>query len=508
MRRTQLFAFTVVAITALMAGCSSNVISSTSTSPAGSVPVSISMTDDPPAGVSVLFFQVNLTAATLTPQSGSDVSLLSNNTPIQIDVTQLQALSAFLSTANVTAGTYKSLNLTFANPLLVIFNQSDTSLGNSCAVGSICQLTPTFTSNTAALSFTSSPFPITVSSGSPVGLMIDFHLNTVIQSDLSVNLSATNGVSVATLPPAPKPHYGFVTGTVGTVTASSNQFTIQTPWGNTFTIDTNGSTTFNNFPSSACQTAGISCVTQGQIVRVEVSSVASGGVLTASEVDYVQQAAAITVEGTIIHLIASNTSGAPPSGFALILHWNPADDASTPPGGMATINLASATTFSIDSNGFTMPSGLMFTGASSLTVGQNVKVTVQPGTLKGASNPAASPNGWGQPRTFTVTAAGVTLEPSQMTGMITGIDSSTASLTLGVGGGPFFAPWPMATAIYSFNVDTTAKTAFNGFNPESFSGVAKGDFVSVNGWLFPAPASGGSPVIVAQSLTMRPNVWF
>ena len=80
------------------------------------------MTDDPPAGVSVLFFQVSLTAASLTPTSGSAVSLLNNNTPIQIDVTKLQALSAFLSTANVPAGTYNSLSLTFATPQLVIFN--------------------------------------------------------------------------------------------------------------------------------------------------------------------------------------------------------------------------------------------------------------------------------------------------------------------------------------------------------------------------------------------------
>ena len=85
------------------------------------------MTDDPPSGVSVLFFQVSLTSATLTPAAGSGstslVSLVEN--PIQIDVTQLQALSAFLANENVPAGTYSSLSLTFANPQLVILNSSD-----------------------------------------------------------------------------------------------------------------------------------------------------------------------------------------------------------------------------------------------------------------------------------------------------------------------------------------------------------------------------------------------
>ena len=150
------------------------------------------MTDDPPAGVQVLFFQVSLTAATLTPQSGSPVSLLSGNTPVQIDVTQLQALSAFLSTADVTAGPYTGLNLTFASPQLVIFNQSDSSLGSNCAVGSVCQLTPAFDNSTDSLSFTTAPFPVTVSATSPLGFLVDFHLNTVIQSDLSVNLAAAN----------------------------------------------------------------------------------------------------------------------------------------------------------------------------------------------------------------------------------------------------------------------------------------------------------------------------
>ncbi|HXY09331.1 MAG TPA: DUF4382 domain-containing protein, partial [Terriglobales bacterium] len=95
--------------------------------------VSLSMTDDPPNGVTVLFFQIDLTNAYLTPTSGSmNASLLNNNTPVQVDVTQLQAISAFLSTANVATGNYKSLTLTFANPQLVIFNASDQAIASTC----------------------------------------------------------------------------------------------------------------------------------------------------------------------------------------------------------------------------------------------------------------------------------------------------------------------------------------------------------------------------------------
>ena len=149
-RNSLSFLFASTLLTLLLSGCGGSNTIGTCACPAGPRgAVSLSMTDDPPAGVSVLFFQVSLTNATLTPTTGSPVSLLSNNTPIQIDVTQLQALSAFLNTANVITGTYNGLSLTFANPLLVVYNQSDASLGSSCAVGSVCQLTPAFDGTSA-----------------------------------------------------------------------------------------------------------------------------------------------------------------------------------------------------------------------------------------------------------------------------------------------------------------------------------------------------------------------
>jgi hypothetical protein len=187
------------------------------------------MTDDPPSGVSVLFFQVSLTSASLASASGSSVSLVTS--PVQVDVTQLQALSAFLSTANVPTGTYDSLSLTFANPQLVILNTSDTALGSTCAVGSVCQLTPAIDSS-ATVTLSAAPFPVTVAANSPLGFLVDFHLNTIIQSDLSINLGVANGIALTQAPPAsaaqPAP-FGILTGTVATV--SGNQFTLTTAWG-------------------------------------------------------------------------------------------------------------------------------------------------------------------------------------------------------------------------------------------------------------------------------------
>jgi len=508
--------FAPALLTLLLAGCgSSNKIGTCACPVALSGPVSLSMTDNPPAGVSVLFFQVTLTDATLTPSTGSPVSLLKTlgtSTPIQIDVSQLQAVSAFLNTTAVTAGTYNSLSLTFANPLLVLYNQSDASLGSSCAVGSVCQLTPTFDNNSSTLTFTSSPFPVTVNQNSPLGFLIDFHLNTVIQSDLSVNLAAANGVTVSELPPAPTPaQFGFVTGTVTVAVPSNGEIELALPWGGLY-VDATSSTTFNNFPSSACTTPSIQCVQQGQIVQVQISSNVANGLPTVSQVNYVQQASAQTVEGTIVRIPPLPL----PAGetiIQLILHQNPTANASLPIGAMASVAVwgpggsNTPTTFSIDNSGFTIPSGYTFASSNDLTVGQTVKVTVTPGTLTN-TGAGPSPSTWGPPTSISFTASAVELEPSQVTGAITAIDSSTTSFTLGVGAGPFFAPWPLPNATgFSFNVLTTGQTAYTGFNPDNFSGLATNDFVSVNGWLFP-PATTGPPTIVAQSVLMRPSAVF
>jgi len=512
MRKSFVLLFVPVMALALVAGCGNTTYPKIVSSSTSGVPVSLTMTDDPPSGVQVLFFQVSLTAASLTPSTSgaSPVSLLSNNTPIQVDVTQLQALSAFLSTANVTAGTYDSLSLTFANPELVIFNAADTSLGSNCAVGSICQLTPTI-DNSATVSFSSAPFPLTISSGStnPLGLLVDFHLNTVIQSDLSVNLGVANGISVGELPATPHPQFGSVTGEVENVTASSNEFTILTGWGRPFTISTSSSTTYDDFPASACSTAGLSCVASGQVVQVQVTGVASGGVLNAGQVTFVEAGGTQTVEGTIIKIVPAPT----PAGeeiVQMILHpgkaENPVTTTGVPLGGLATVTFASGATYSIDNNGFTLPSGLSFTGTPDVMVGQNVTVTVENGTLSSTNGPGWG--GWGPPRTLSFTTTSVELEPSQLSGMITALNSPDFTLAFNLG--PWFAGWPTPAAAnpFTFDVITSSGTTYQGFNPESFTGLATQDFVSVNGWLFPPATTGGPPQIAAEQVELHSGGWF
>jgi hypothetical protein len=277
-------------------------------------------------------------------------------------------------------------------------------------------------------------------------------------------------------------------------------------WGGGLNLLATSSTTFNNFPSSACATPSIQCAAIGQVIQVQISGYASGGLLTASSVTYVQAANTQTVEGTIIDI--------PPlplpvgiTDIDVILHQNPTASASLPLGGLARVTVStSATTFSIDNNGFNIPSGLTFV-QSNLIVGQTVLLTVSPGTISDTGT-TPGPSSWGPPTSLSFTASAIELEPSQVTGTITATDSSTTSFTLGAAGGPFFAPWPTTSPnAVSFNVLTSGQTTYTGFNPDSFSGLATNDLVSVSGWLFP-PATTGPPTIVAQSVLMRPSPAF
>jgi Domain of unknown function (DUF4382) len=505
MRKNAIFVFALMASLMLVSCGGGN---STPTTPVGGpvpgYPVSLTMMDDPPAGVNVLFFQVTLTSATLTQQSnGGPVALISM--PIQIDVTQLQALSAFLNTVNSGAGVYTGLNLTFANPQLVIFNASDAGLGSGCAVGSICQLTPSMQPTTVAL--TAAPFPLTLSANNSLGLVVDFHLNTVIQPDLSVNLGATNGITVSQLPSTPggPPRFGYLRGTVEALHADSSAFTLQTAWGGTFWVTTNGSTTWNDFPSTACSTAGLGCLGVGQAVQVQVASVDSTTGLTAAQVTYLDTAGAQSAEGTVLFVTppVTNIANAPWM-VEMILHTDPMNVTALPLGGLAQVQVDPAATFAVGANGFTMPSGLSFGTVHDVYAGQTIQAAIEPGTLTTSSTtPTAS--GWAPPPSVTFTTNSLQLEPSQMSGMISSIGTGSGGAgNFSLGLNLAFLGFPASTAVTLDNVQTTAQTAYQGFTPDDFTGLAANQFVSVSGWVF-APANlAGAPTMVAQTVVLRP----
>src|SRR5208282_4927089 len=184
---------------------------------------------------------------------------------------------------------------------------------------------------------------------------------------------------------------GKLTGTIQSVNSvtcaitncvPTDDFTLQTGDGRTFTIDVNSSTTYN-YPSSVCSTDNFACLAAQQIVKVEVS-LQAGGTLLAAQVNYVQAAGQMVVEGNIIRLSTSNGN----TMMDLILQKGPPTPTANalPFGGRATVTVPpTGVTYAVDFDSFTIPAGLTFTSASSLLVGQQVQVVVVPGSVTTAS---------------------------------------------------------------------------------------------------------------------------
>jgi hypothetical protein len=521
--------FLLIAVTFLfMSGCGSQPQTPVANNPpvTTSGEVSLTVTDTPPAGVTVLFFQLGITGATLTSSTGGSVSLLPGSTTIPVNVSQLQTDSAFLGSASVPEGTYTGMSLTFAtNPQLTIFNGSGATIGSgasACANNTVCNLTPTTTPLT--LTFSSAPFPVALTASTPLGFKLDIHLNTVIQPDLTVNLAAANGVTVSQLPPpnvagGPISLLGHLMGTVQSV--GTNQFALQSGDGRTFSIGVNSSTAYS-YPSSVCSADNFSCLATGQIVKVEVNLLA-GGTLLASQVSYVQPAGQMVVQGNIIRLSTSggNTlidlilqKGPPPPPTAIVL---------PPFGQRATVTVPPVgVTYAVDSDSFTLPSGLIFASTSNLMVGQQVSVVVAPGSVTTASNAPSSTAVVG-PAATTFAASSITLEPSQITGSVSGwapINVGGLSFTLSTYPNYFVPPAataaaPPVPAPVNLTIQATSATTFTNLTPDSISGLVVGDVVSVKGWLFPYGAIpqicqaglGCAPIgeIAAEAVVGRPG---
>ncbi len=493
------------AILIFMSGCgsqSSNTSGTTTSSNLSQAPVGLSVTDQPPTGITVLYFELNITAATLTSSSGSTVSLLPSNGSIPVNVTDLQTNSAFLGSRNVAAGDYTSLALTFANPQLTIYNNTGATT-SGCANDTVCTLQPSTTPLT--LTFSSSPFPITLSASSPLAFMLDINLNTVIQSDLSVNLAATSGVTVSTLP-APRPQMGYVEGTVEstfTSTASNSSqegFTLQTPDGRTFSIDVDSSTTYN-YPSSVCSTANFACVMTQQVVQAQVTF--SNGALTATTVNYEQAAGVTVLEGDIIRLSTSNGNTI----MDMIVQNGPGAPSGFHFGQRASVTVPSTgVTYGIDTGSFTIPSGLSFASSSDLLVGQDVFVAVQ-GSI---SNSSANSSAWMGPGPITFTTNSITLGQSQITATVTAVNASALSFTLSTFPNFFMWSTPNASstppwAPVNITVQTTSSTTFTNFTTDSISGLTTNNVVSVGGWVFSTPSGATAVTLAASQVMLRPG---
>ena len=271
----------VMIFCAALAGCRSNSVQFGSgagpgTGPGsnGSSSVVLAMTDTPPSNVSILSAQVTLTGATLSP---GNVSLFSGSATV--DLMRLQTDIAYLSTAaNIPAGNYTAVTLTFANPSLTIENDTASSIG-TCAVGSICTIVPAASPLSATVPLTA----FSIASSSTTGLLIDVNSENLLTTSLGEDFSAGTTVTAFTPAGFGAPAVGAedVVGQVGNFNASSKTFTLTNAAG-TYSLKVDNTSTFFQFPATtACSTStpGISCLQNNQILSVDIGIQADGSIL-------------------------------------------------------------------------------------------------------------------------------------------------------------------------------------------------------------------------------------
>ena len=363
MRRKSLFTFALSCL-ALLTGCGG---SGPAQVPLGTSTVSLTMHDTPPAGVTVLSFQISVTGATLNPLQAigsvqTPVSIL--KMPLDVELTQLLTDSTFLSATNVPEGTYQDIVLTFANPRMTIQNTSGGAIG-SCANGATCELTPTLSS--ASVTY---PIALGLSPSSQVGLQVDFDLSQSIQPDFSIN--PTVRVSQLSTLVGPQGSAGIdqIDTIEGLVTAEqpiSQRFGLNTSSGQTLTIY-DGNTQYHDFTQWG--------FINGQTVRMQ-AMLHADGTLWATDSYLLQDPTEAKAQGLFVGVISSVDSS---TQFHMVVHNLLGATSGVQIGNVVTVGIQGGTTFDVATRGLTVPSGLSFASPSDLIAGQEVQVSVASGS--------------------------------------------------------------------------------------------------------------------------------
>jgi hypothetical protein len=443
------------------------------------VPMSLAIGDTPPSDVAVLFIEASITGASLQPSDTTKPAVSVLSAPVEVEFGHLQSDTAFLSLASVPPDSYKSISLTFANADITIVNHSPAPIG-SCAVNSVCELSPTFSPVTATVS--SAPFPITISQNSVVGIRLDFNVNSSVQSDLSINPAVTIKQVTQKQHSDEGQEIEKLDEVDGQVTATaSNQFTLMNlRSGQSFTISVDGSTVFQDFNRAGCTAspADISCVKMGQILNVDLSENGMGSML-AKRVEFESDANKQAIKGTI-------TSVDDATHFHMVVFNEEPTVGGISEGSPIAVTIQPDAVFQVgreeigEVGGFSM-SGASFASGADLMVGQDVQI--RPGTVSSSGSVPA------------VTTDLVRLWPSQITGQVGTINADTGTFTLTMLSPLFTGATPPITTI---NVVTFSGMHFMDF--PGLSSLTPGNTVSVRGLLFNTP---GTPTLVTRTMRMH-----
>jgi hypothetical protein len=478
MRKERLLGITLLLATSSLGACSVVQDSTVSGNPSPSPPpqsantsqLSVTLSDAPPAGVSVLSFEVNITGALLQPTVGTDVSLLPGGQSVEIEVKKLETEAAVLSTTNAPAGSYKGLQLTLADPSLTVFNGSPNDLG-TCKVNTTCRFKPTVA---GPITYSAAPFPLTLVSGTPVGLKIDILLNKIIGADLSVSLNDPADITVTQLaavpmsgPPAKLENDEFAGMIASLDTANLNFVVHNSISGMSETIHANANTKFEDFDDHGCTNNNFSCLSTSQIVEVEITLESDGSIL-ANEVKLEESRGAKSVEGTLLSF-----SGNPPAQFQMVILDEEPDIDGLNLGDPLLVAFAGTATFDIGLGKLAVPAGAAFAGPADFIPGQDIQI--EPGAI--TPGPPIS-----------TSTSHVTLRTSQFTATVSAVNGSAIIVT----------NLPAVFGLSTLTVQTSSTTEFEDLLGPSSSPI--GTRISVRGLLF---ETANGPIVVAAKIRNR-----
>lgn len=467
----------LLTVTVILFGCHGGT-THFGTGQGSNAPVTLSTTlvgDVPPAGVSVLSFQLTITDARLNP---GNVELLA--APVTIDLTHLRTDNALLSSPNVVPGTYTSIAITAnQNPLLTFQNNTGAAFtfgGANCANGAICSGGLVLTNTSQSVSLPGAG--VTPNSTTPVALMLNLNLTNLLSmtaGTVSMNLGANGALSAQQLTTSSGKPFETIEDVVGVVGAPANSaFTLQTATMGSYSMTVNSTTHFVNFPTSVCTSAGFACLVSGQIVSANLS-LQPNNTLIATDVFFEDASSSVPeIEGLVV-----GTSGLPSQFGMVVLQETPASSGPTLGSNVSVaLTAVPATPFAIDNLvGAVNTTNFSFASSADLMVGQEVQV--QQGTGSTAS---------------IINAKRVLLRSSRITGNVatTAFPNFTMNGLL-----PFLQN--ASPAITQIRVETAATftpngTEASGNNITAVNQIQVNSSLSARGQLF---ANSGQPTVLA-----------
>jgi hypothetical protein len=418
--RKSLFLIAFAAVVVL-SSCSGLKNPCTNCNVGGNAALSLTISDTPPTNTNIVNFALPIIGITLTPSSGSAVSVFSSNPSADYELTRLQSDTNLIATnVTVAAGSYTGVNVTVAAPSAVFINSSGATVG-TCVNNGICNLTGA----AATISYTFAT-PLVLTSNTDQWLNLDFNYNNAIvtTNGIGVDVTQSGVMTASTTVPAGVPSGDFanIDDFTGAVTAiSGSSVTVESSLRGSLTAAINSSTVVFD-PQSQC-TGGptMACIAAGSIVSLQ-GVLTTSGVMTATSLDIIDISTSPSDEVEGIIYPATCNGG---SNFGMILSDSTIFTSSSPLtsatlGTGVCLTLGPTAPFAIDTGILTGQAGVPvtntgFANAGDILAGQMVRAKIT-GAATGTSG-------------INATATAMILRFSRLTGTINTATSTGFTIT-------------------------------------------------------------------------------